>query len=100
MRRLINQTGDTIVEVLVATAVISFVIGTSFSLVSRNLKVTRGAQEHTEALKLAENQLEYLRVASADTTAPTIFTYQNYFCMTGTDSAHIKVATSVMNTVA
>lgn len=56
-----NQRGDTIVEVLIAIAVISSVLGTSYAIVNRNSKSYQQVSERTEALKLAEDQLEQLR---------------------------------------
>lgn len=61
MRRIMNQRGETIVEVLIAIAVIGSVLGSAYAIVSRNTKSYQQASEHTEALKIAESQLEYLR---------------------------------------
>lgn len=57
----LNQRGDTIVEVLIAIAVISSVLGTSYAIVNRNSKSYQQVSERTEALKLAEDQLEQIR---------------------------------------
>ena len=56
-----SQRGDTIVEVLIAMAVASSVLGITYATMNRNLLITRGAQERTEAAKLAQGQLEILK---------------------------------------
>jgi type II secretory pathway pseudopilin PulG len=89
MQRLRNsQTGDTIVEVMLAIAVIGMVLGASYATATRALRTGRFAQEQTEALKLAESQVEQLKyIASLDIvpgTANDIFNGsagQNEFCI-------------------
>ena len=55
------QRGDTIVEVLIAIAVISLILGGAYVTTNKSLMATRGAQERGNALKLAESQLEELK---------------------------------------
>lgn len=59
------QRGDTIVEVLVAIAVISLVLAGAYVTTNRSLQATRAAQERGHALKLAESQLEQLKALAA-----------------------------------
>jgi type II secretory pathway pseudopilin PulG len=61
MIKLNNQIGDTIIEVLIAIAVASIVLAGAYSITSRSLGGIRSAQEHTEALKYAQNQVESLK---------------------------------------
>ena len=56
-----KQRGDTIVEVLLAMSVIGLVLGASFGIANRSVRLGQEAQERTEALKIAETQLEMLR---------------------------------------
>lgn len=56
----LNQTGDTIVEVLLAIAIVSAVLGASFTAINQSTQVNRQAQERSYALELAESQLELL----------------------------------------
>lgn len=56
----LNQAGDTIVEVLIAMAVASLVLGVSYAAANQNLLSTRQAQEHSEATEIANEQLEGL----------------------------------------
>lgn len=68
-RRLMRrEAGDTIVEVLIAIAVISSVLAITYSIMSRNLAMMRDNQERTEAAKLAQGQLEALRARWATET--------------------------------
>ena len=66
MKTISNQRGDTIIEVLLAMAVLGMVLGTSFGIVNRSLATGRDAQERSEATKFAESQLEKLKTASSD----------------------------------
>ena len=85
-----NQRGDTLVEVLISIAVIGMVIGASYATATRAQRTGRYAQEQTEALKVAEAQIEKLKhIATIDpTTVPApadIFsTINTEFCITDT----------------
>jgi type II secretory pathway pseudopilin PulG len=52
--------GDTIIEVLIAIAVVSSMLGAAFAVTNHSLLNARQAQEHEEALKLLEGQFEQL----------------------------------------
>jgi len=58
------QRGDTIVEVLIAMAVLGLVLASSFAIANRSYATGLNAQERNEALKIAESQVELLRIAS------------------------------------
>lgn len=101
MRIKRNQAGDTIIEVLLAIAIVGMVLGASYSTATRALRSGRFAQEHTEALKLAESQMEKLKYlasvyseANPPTAAQDIFNTgvnQNVFCI---DDNFMKVLAS------
>jgi type II secretory pathway pseudopilin PulG len=82
LKTLTNR-GDTIVEVLIVTAVLGLIIGSSYAIASRSLKGVRQAQERGEALKLAEGQIEALKVMNAKNDADTDQIYQTntIFCV-------------------
>ena len=63
-----NQRGDTIVEVLIAAAIVSLVLAAAYALTNRNLLGIQAAQEQSYAQKLVQQQVEFLRVAP---TKPT-----------------------------
>jgi type II secretory pathway pseudopilin PulG len=63
-RRSNTQRGDTIVEVLIAMAVLGLVLASAFAISNRSYATGLNAQERNEALKIAESQVELLRIAS------------------------------------
>ncbi len=77
MQRL-GDVGDTIVEVLIVIAVVGLILAGAFVSSNRSTQVTRTAQERGEALKVAETQLERIKIAKA-TGAPTLAT-SGTFC--------------------
>lgn len=68
----INMRGDTIVEVLIAIAVVSLVLAGSYASTRRSANATRTAQEQGEALKFAESQVEQIKAALESSPAGTI----------------------------
>ena len=74
------QRGDTIVEVLLAMSVIGLVLGAAFSIANRSVSIGQDAQERTEALKIAETQLEIFRSEYRDNPAVSGRTQLNPFC--------------------
>ncbi len=58
-----KERGDTIVEVLIAMAVVSMVLGGAYASVNRSTIQTRTAQERGEALQLLQGQVERLKGA-------------------------------------
>lgn len=67
--RDLRERGDTIVEVLVAIAVITFVMGGAFVMTNHSLQGTRDAQERVNAVKLTESQVEQIK--NLVSTSPT-----------------------------
>ncbi|MCA9327209.1 prepilin-type N-terminal cleavage/methylation domain-containing protein [Candidatus Saccharibacteria bacterium] len=63
-RRSGSQRGDTIVEVLIATAIVSLILASAYALTNKNVLSIQAAQEQQYAQKLAEQQIELLRSAS------------------------------------
>lgn len=75
-----SQTGDTIVEVLLCLAVIASVLTFTFVTVNKNSQAVRRSQERTEALQLAQGQVEILKEYLKDPSSPPI-TNSDYFCL-------------------
>lgn len=80
--------GDTIVEVLIAVAIVSSVLAGAFTVSQRSTLAVRDSQERGEMLQLLQGQVELVRsLALAETTPPTnnIFstspTSPAYFCI-------------------
>ncbi len=76
-----KQRGDTIIEVLLAMSIIGLVLGSAFGIANRGVASGRSAQERTEALKIAESQLELLKANVA--TEPQIQATNPAFNVTG-----------------
>jgi type II secretory pathway pseudopilin PulG len=94
VRAFKQQRGDTIVEVLVSITVVSLILGSAFVTTNKSLQATRTSQERSNALKLAESQVEQLKGAVANpATAPTVFGAAGAFCMYTTAGA-ISVLTT------
>jgi prepilin-type N-terminal cleavage/methylation domain-containing protein len=67
----LHQRGDTIVEVLIAITIVSLILGGAYVTSHNSLDATLDAQEHDNALQLAQAQIELLR--SDATTGNSIF---------------------------
>lgn len=77
----LGRTGDTMVEVLIAIAVTSVIIGGAYVSSNESLSTTRRSQERVEALKVAETQLERVITDINDPSSTDTFDAANYFCM-------------------
>lgn len=65
MNKLLNkQTGDTIIEVLIAIVMISGVLGATFAIANRSQKTTQANHERYQAQLLANQQAEWLKARS------------------------------------
>lgn len=81
-----SQRGDTIVEVLIAIAVVGAAISGAYVFVSSNTKNNQAAQERSSAVKVAETQLELLRSYVAEgNPLPS-----GRFCFDGSASTVVK----------
>ena len=78
-RRL--QRGDTIVEVLICVAIVSLVLGGAYATARRSSQGIRNSQEHAEALKLVQAQLEQIKSSAAEETPQVFTTSLGTFCM-------------------
>lgn len=65
----LGSAGDTIVEVLIAIAIVSLTLTSAYALTRRNTLASQQTQEQSTALKLVERQTELLL---ANSTAPTV----------------------------
>ena len=59
-RLMRSEQGDTIVEVLVAIAVVSLILVGAYVSTRQSLTTVQDTQEHSEALQLAQTQIELL----------------------------------------
>lgn len=75
-----RQRGDTLVEVLICVLIVSIVLMGAYVTTQRSSRGIRNSQEHAEALKLVQSQLEQVR-ANAEMATPQVFTSGQPFCM-------------------
>lgn len=95
--KTMRQRGDTIVEVLIAIAVISLVLGGAYVTTNRSLRATRSAQERGNALKLVESQLEQLKgLIATDGTA--VYAATSPFCIYNNAIAYAASGNCTVNT--
>lgn len=67
--RQLTQRGDTIVEVLIAIILVGIILGGAFVTVNKSLQSERTAEERSEALELAQGQIESLLGSNLPSTA-------------------------------
>lgn len=61
VRKKLSQRGDTIMEVLIAVAVLSLILAVTFNLANRSSKANRQAAERSEGTKYVQSQMETLK---------------------------------------
>lgn len=79
---MLGNRGDTLVEVMLAIAVVGAILAGAYVSSSGSLAGTRQSQERGEALQLVQSQLEYLKAASRNGNSP-VYTMSNDFCFAG-----------------
>ncbi len=62
-----NQRGDTIIEVLIAIAIVTTVLAGAFVSANNSFNTTQGNKDRDEALRVAQTQLERLRSIGSTT---------------------------------
>lgn len=78
-----KQAGDTIVEVLLALAVLGAVLGGAYVVTNRNMVINQASQERSQAVKIAESQLEQVRNVFETDYESVVALSTNPFCMSG-----------------
>ena len=97
----LTQRGDTIVEVLIAIAVASAILGGSYTIANKSSQQIRGAQERTEASKIAAGAVENLASTIASTSPLSVVSSGKLFCPdTGRAAAFTGTPHSAGNSVA
>ncbi|MDQ2973687.1 MAG: prepilin-type N-terminal cleavage/methylation domain-containing protein [bacterium] len=75
-----SKRGDTIIEVMLSMAIIGLVLAAAYTTASTNLRTSRFTQERTEALKVAESQIEFMK-SLEDVNRTNLFTQGTDFCL-------------------
>jgi len=89
-RSKLNNSGDTIVEVIVVLAVLGLALAICYTTANTSLKDTRQAQENTIASQAVANQIEAIRVSVQN---PALFSTQS-FCINSSGNV-LSPATNV-----
>ncbi len=84
MRHLRRQSGDTLVEVVMAAAILSVVMATSFNIANLSFRLGVQARERSEAVRLVQEQAERLHLyrdnlAKTYADVPTTKIFTNAF---------------------
>ncbi|HEX8226554.1 MAG TPA: hypothetical protein VF572_01665 [Candidatus Saccharimonadales bacterium] len=85
-----NQAGDTIVEVLIALAVVSSVLVGAFLVVQKSSLAVRDSQEHAEMLQILQGQVELVRSLALKETSETSGVFANspkFFCIDNSNAS-------------
>jgi prepilin-type N-terminal cleavage/methylation domain-containing protein len=89
MRFLRSQTGDTLVEVMIALAVIGVIMGGAYASASQSIRGARAAQERSEAIKVTETQVESLKAMASGYLVPATNIFRvTPFCISGGNQIH------------
>lgn len=71
--KLLNQRGDTIIEVLIVLAILGFAISISYSSASRSLADSEQSEQNAYATEVGQSQIEQIRGA-VTSSLPTLIT--------------------------
>lgn len=89
--RRLGNTGETIVEVLLTIAIVGSVVTGAYAVASRSLAAARQAQERGEALKIAEGQVEQLKLLAGQNFAKVANTVQRYCIYTNAGALDTRI---------
>lgn len=100
LRKLSNG-GDTIVEVLIAITITSFVLTAGYTAVRSNLIAERQAQERSQAVQIIQSQIESLRsMFNSGSSGQSLITQYNNgqaYCIDGPTTQPVNPATCNFN---
>ncbi|HSH55705.1 MAG TPA: type II secretion system protein [Candidatus Limnocylindrales bacterium] len=90
-----QQRGDTIVEVLIAVAVVTSVLAGAFTVSQASSKAVRDSQERAEATQLLQGQIEVVRALALEQKSNTDGIYETsphkYFCIRMSDKTRVHL---------
>ncbi len=93
----LSQSGDTIVEVLIAVAIVSSVLAGAFTVSQKSALAVRDSQERGEMLQLLQGQVELVRAQALQETSATSGVFAaspKYFCMNQTSHSRENLPTT------
>ena len=77
----LNQTGDTIVEVVICIAVIGLALSTGYGLTNRSFKYGLASAERSQAQALAQGQTEFIKSYALDGNVSKYTAMTEDFCI-------------------
>jgi type II secretory pathway pseudopilin PulG len=79
----LSNTGDTIVEVLIAIAIVSSVLAGAFTVTQKSSQAVRSSQERAEMLQILQGQVELVRAIAVGDVGNTadVFGGSGAFCI-------------------
>ena len=81
----LQDRGDTIVEVMIAIAIVSSVLAGAFTVTQKSSTAVRTSQERSEILQLMQGQVELVRAIALKATSETADIFDDgYFCIDDT----------------
>ncbi|HSW80019.1 MAG TPA: prepilin-type N-terminal cleavage/methylation domain-containing protein [Candidatus Saccharimonadales bacterium] len=80
LKKRLSHRGDTLVEVLIALAIISAILGGAFTVTRSSILAVHDSGEHQTAWSLAQTQLEKLK-SRADSDPDSVFSTDGNFCI-------------------
>lgn len=83
---LSDHRGDTIIEVVIAIVIVSMVLTGAYVSSSASLDLITSAQQHTDAVGVAQNQVEDLRAKIADVVGSGLAATGVTFCFDSNNS--------------
>lgn len=92
----LNNKGDTIMEVLIAVAVLSLILVTSFALANRSSQATRQANERAEANKYVSAEVEKIKYYLGQSAAG-VPGEDEFYCLTGNSPDYDLTEADVSN---
>jgi Mg-chelatase subunit ChlD len=81
MKIFSNERGDTILEVMISVTVLSLVLTTSFALANRSTLANRQAGERGEASKIAQAEMEKLKLYISTSGGGNLPAEGEFFCL-------------------
>lgn len=89
----ISQSGDTIVEVLIAIIVVSVVLGAAYVSAHQTLNSNRQAEERAQALKFLQGQVEQIKANTA-----AAYSQSAAFCYASNGSGIVSAGNALCTT--
>jgi prepilin-type N-terminal cleavage/methylation domain-containing protein len=87
-----SQRGDTLIEVLICVLVVTLILVGAYVTTHQATLGVRNSQEHAEALKLVQSQLEMLRQDASKPAGSKVFTITPPFCMVNSEAMSTTIA--------